>query len=174
MILWIIHWDQTPTVQSTGMRTHEVESKKNYKRRNHMDLSQEFIDEFGKLSKDIQNNELQGKIQMFFRLIKPKVAQNELAERFGVRNADINAAMENFKILGVAEETEEEGLITYVFKGYSAEIKEIASLFPERQKRLETSIQVLEQLIERAHAEGQHVDRHLSVVQSIKADFGIG
>lgn len=139
-----------------------------------MDLNQEFIDEFGKLSKDIQNNELQGKIQMFFRLIKPKVTQNELAERFGVKNADIHAAMENFKILGVAEETEEGGLITYVFKGYSAEIKEIAGLFPERQKRLGVSVEVLEQLIERARAEGYQVDKHLSVVQRIKEDFGIG
>ncbi|MGC1123099.1 MAG: hypothetical protein WBA22_18610 [Candidatus Methanofastidiosia archaeon] len=138
-----------------------------------MDLNQEFIDEFGKLSKDIQNNELQGKIQMFFRLIKPRVTQNELAERFKVRNADIHAAMENFKILGVAEETEEGGLITYVFKGYSAEIKESASLFPERQERLGASLKVLEQLIVRARAEGQHVENHLSVVQSIKEDFGI-
>lgn len=138
-----------------------------------MDLNQEFIDEFGRLSKDIQNNELQGKIQMFFRLIKPRVTQNELAERFGVRNADINVAMENFKILGVAEETEEGGLMTYVFKGYAAEIKEIASLFPERQKRLGASVEVLEQLIEKARMEGEQVDKHLSVVQSIREDFGI-
>ncbi|MBU6996772.1 MAG: hypothetical protein HXS41_08400 [Theionarchaea archaeon] len=138
-----------------------------------MDLNQEFIDEFGRLSKDIQNNELQGKIQMFFRLIKPRVTQNELAERFGVRNADINVAMENFKILGVAEETEEGGLMTYVFKGYAAEIKEIASLFPERQKRLGASVEVLEQLIEKARMEGEQVDKHLSVVQSIRKDFGI-
>jgi DNA-binding IclR family transcriptional regulator len=139
-----------------------------------MDLNQEFIDEFGKLSKDIQNNELQGKIQMFFRLIKPKVTQNELAERFGVKNADIHAAMENFRILGVTEETEEGGLVTYVFKGYSAEIKEIASLFPERQKRLGASVEALERLIARARAEGYQVDKHLSVVHSIKEDFGIG
>jgi DNA-binding transcriptional regulator GbsR (MarR family) len=138
-----------------------------------MDLDQEFIDEFGKLSAIIQNNELQGKIQMFFRLIKPRVTQNEMAERFGVRNADINDAMENFKILDVVEETEEGGLITYVFKGYSAEIKDIASLFPERQKQLEASVEVLEQLIKRARAEGQKVDNHLSVVRSIKEDFGI-
>jgi DNA-binding transcriptional regulator GbsR (MarR family) len=139
-----------------------------------MDLDQEFIDEFGKLSTIIQNNELQGKIQMFFRLIKPKVTQNEIAERFGVRNADIRDAMENFKILDVVEEIEEGGLVTYVFKGYSAEIKDIARLFPERQKQLEASVEVLEHLIKRASAEGQHVDKYLSVVRTIREDFGIG
>ena len=139
-----------------------------------MDLDEEFIDEFGKLSIDIQSNELQGKIQMFFRLIQPKVTQNELAERFGVKNADIQAAMENFKILDVVEETEEHGLITYTFKGYSSEIKEIASLFPERQKRLEASVKTLEQLVNKAHAQGVYVEKHLSVINDIKEDFGVG
>ncbi len=139
-----------------------------------MDLDEEFITEFGKLSLDIQNNELQGKIQMFFRLIQPKVTQNELAERFGVKNADIHAAMENFKILDVAEETEEHGLITYMFNGYSSEIKEIANLFPERQKRLEASVRALEQLVDKARAQGLNVERHISVIRDIKEDFGVG
>ena len=138
-----------------------------------MDLDEEFITEFGKLSLDIQNNELQGRIQMVFRLIQPKITQNELAERFGVKNADIHAAMENFKILDVAEEIEENGLITYIFKGYSSEIREIASLFPERQKRLETSVKVLEQLVDKARAQGLNVEKHLSVISSIREDFGI-
>lgn len=139
-----------------------------------MDLDEEFMNEFGKLSLDIQNNKLQGKIQMFFRLIQPKVTQNELAERFGVKNADIHAAMENFKILDVVEETEENGLIMYIFKGYSSEIKEIASLFPERQKRLGASVEALEQLVDKARTRGQEVDKYVSVICDIKKDFGVG
>jgi DNA-binding transcriptional regulator GbsR (MarR family) len=138
-----------------------------------MDLDSEFINEFGILSQDIQNNELQGKIQMFFRLIQTKATQDELAERFHVKNADIDAAMENFKILGVAEEIEEDGLITYVFKGYSPEMKEIASLFPERQKRLEASLQVLEKIVEKSNEEEIDMNKYRKVIEDIRHDFGI-
>ncbi|MBU7045569.1 MAG: hypothetical protein HXS54_03955, partial [Theionarchaea archaeon] len=50
-----------------------------------VDLDKIFIEEFGNLSRDIQGNEIQGKIQMFFRLINPRVTQDELAETFGVK-----------------------------------------------------------------------------------------
>lgn len=138
-----------------------------------MDLEKAFIEEFGNLSKDIQNNPLQGKIQMFFRLVKKKTTQDELAETFGVKNSDIDSAMENFKILGVAEETEEKGSIVYVFKGYSPEMKEISKLFPERLKRLESSLKVLEGLVETAKQEGDEVEKYITVIGDIKRDFGI-
>lgn len=138
-----------------------------------MDLDKAFIEELGKLSLDIQNNELQGKIQMFFRLIKQKVTQDELADTFGVKNKDIDSAMENFKILGVAEEIEEEGSIVYVFKGYPSEMKEISSLFPERQKKLESSLKILEKLVETAQLEGQQVDKYITVIGDVRRDFGI-
>jgi hypothetical protein len=172
----VIPWALTLIVRNTGRKIHEpIETKTAgaKMRRDCMDLDSEFINEFGILSQDIQNNELQGKIQMFFRLIKTKVTQDELVERFCVKNADIDAAMENFKILGVAEEKEEQGLTTYVFKGYSPEMKEIASLFPERQNRLNASLQVLEQLVEKARAEGYDVDKYTAVINDVRHDFGI-
>ncbi|KYK36164.1 MAG: hypothetical protein AYK19_09275 [Theionarchaea archaeon DG-70-1] len=138
-----------------------------------MDLDKAFIEELGKLSLDIQDNPLQGKIQMFFRLIKQKVTQDELADTFGVKNKDIDSAMENFKILGVAEEIEEEGSIVYVFKGYPSEMKEISSLFPERQKKLESSLKILEKLVETAQLEGQQVDKYITVIEDVRRDFGI-
>lgn len=138
-----------------------------------MDLDKAFIEELGKLSLDIQDNPLQGKIQMFFRLIKQKVTQDELADTFGVKNKDIGSAMENFKILGVAEEIEEEGSIVYVFKGYPSEMKEISNLFPERQKKLESSLKILERLVETAQQEGQQVDKYITVIEDVRRDFGI-
>ncbi|MBU7030709.1 MAG: hypothetical protein HXS48_27505 [Theionarchaea archaeon] len=138
-----------------------------------MDLDKAFIEELGKLSLDIQDNPLQGKIQMFFRLIKQKVTQDELADTFGVKNKDIDSAMENFKILGVAEEIEEEGSIVYVFKGYPSEMKEISNLFPERQKKLESSLKILEKLVETAQLEGQQVDKYITVIEDVRRDFGI-
>ena len=138
-----------------------------------MDLDKAFIEELGKLSLDIQDNPLQGKIQMFFRLIKQKVTQDELADTFGVKNKDIDSAMENFKILGVAEEIEEEGSIVYVFKGYPSEMKEISNLFPERQKKLESSLKILERLVETAQREGQQVDKYITVIEDVRRDFGI-
>jgi DNA-binding transcriptional regulator GbsR (MarR family) len=138
-----------------------------------MDLDQVFIDEFGALSMDIQASDLQGRIQMFFRLIKQRVTLEELAETFGVKNQDIDAALENFRVLGVVEETEEDGQPVFIFKGYPGEMKEIVDLFPERKKRLETSVKTLEQQVEKAQKEGQNVDKYVAVLKDVKKDFGI-
>lgn len=138
-----------------------------------VDLDKIFIEEFGNLSRDIQGNEIQGKIQMFFRLIKPRVTQDELAETFGVKHSDIDAAMENFRILGVAEETEENGLVLYIFRGYSSEIKDIVNLFPDRKERLEKAVETLEQAIKKAEQQGKNVDKYVTVLNDVKNDFGI-
>jgi predicted transcriptional regulator len=138
-----------------------------------VDIDKIFMEEFGHLSRDIQGNEIQGKIQMFFRLIKPKVTQDELAEIFDVKNSDIDAAMENFRILGVAEETEENGLIVYIFRGYSSEIRDIVNLFPDRKERLEKAVETLEQVIEKAEQQGKNVDKYVAVLNDVKNDFGI-
>ncbi len=138
-----------------------------------MDLDQVFIEEFGALSMDIQASDLQGRIQMFFRLIKQRVTLEELAETFGVKNQDIDAALENFRVLGVVEETEEGGQPVFIFKGYPEEMKEIVNLFPERKKRLETSVKTLEQQVEKARQEGHNVDKYITVLKDVKRDFGI-
>ena len=138
-----------------------------------MDLEQAFIEEFGALSTDIQANDLQGRIQMFFRLVKQKASLEELADIFGVKNQDIDAALENFRVLGVVEEVEEEGQLVFIFKGYSEEIREIVNLFPERKKRLETAVKALEQLVEKAQKEGENVEKYVAVLEEVKRDFGV-
>ncbi|KYK36090.1 MAG: hypothetical protein HXS46_07670 [Theionarchaea archaeon] len=137
------------------------------------DLDKAFIEEFGALSLDIQANELQGKIQMFFRLIKQKVSLKELAETFGVKNQEIDAAMENFRVLGIVEEIHEKGAPVYVFKGYPPEMKEIVELFPERKKKLKSSVKNLQLLVEKARKEGHNVDKYVAVLEAVNQDFGI-
>lgn len=136
-------------------------------------LDKAFMEEFGSLSMDIQANELQGKIQMFFRLIKQKVSLEELAETFGVKNQEIDAALENFKVLGIVEEIQEGGKLVYVFKGYPSEMKEIVSLFPERKEKLGSSVKTLQLLVEKAQKEGKNVEKYIEVLETVKKDFGI-
>ena len=135
-----------------------------------MDLKEAFMEEFGELSKKIQNNALQGKIQMFFRLEQCEdISKAELAEALGVSEGKLANAMENFILYGVVEEKGS----TYVYKGYPTEFKDLVAMLPERKKKLQESSDRLTELAGEAEAQGQNVEEFIRVTNDIKRDFGL-
>ncbi len=135
-----------------------------------MNLREAFMEEFGQLSKRIQNSAVQGKIQMFFRLEQAKeISQTDLAEALGVTKSSIVNAMENFILYGVVEEKGD----TYVYKGYPPEFKDLVAMLPERKKKLQDSVNTLTQLTDEAEAENQSVEEFRRVIADIKNDFGL-
>ena len=135
-----------------------------------MDLREQFIEEFGNLSKRIQNNTVQGKIQMFFRLENTKeISRADLAGALGVTESSIENAMENFLLYGVVEE---KGL-TYTYKGYPPEFKDLVAMLPERKMKLQESVDTLQHMADTAEKEGQSVEEFRRVIGDIKRDFGL-
>ncbi len=135
-----------------------------------MDLKEEFMEEFGNLSKKIQNSVLQGKIQMFFRLEQcEQISRTDLAEALGVTEDSLTGGMENFILYGVVEEKGD----TYVYKGYPPEFKDLVAMLPDRKKKLEDAATRLAELVSEAESQGQDVEEFLRVISDIKRDFGL-
>lgn len=135
-----------------------------------MNLREAFMEEFGKLSKKIQNNALQGKIQMFFRLEQcEEISKTDLAKALDVTEGNLVNAMENFILYGVVEEKDD----TYMYKGYPPEFKDLVAMLPDRKKKLQDSTDRLTALVNEAEAQGQEVKEFLRVIYDIKRDFGL-
>lgn len=135
-----------------------------------MDLKEAFMEEFGELSKKIQNNALQGKIQMFFRLEQcEEISKVALAEALGVTEGKLTNAIENFILYGVVEEKKD----TYVYRGYPPEFKDLVAMLPDRKKKLQDSKANLVELVKKAEAQGQSVEDFLRVISDINRDFGL-
>lgn len=135
-----------------------------------MDLREKFMEEFAELSKRIQNNSVQGKIQMFFRLDERKeISKGDLAQALGISEGTLLNSMENFLLYGVVEE---QGDI-YLYKGYPPEFKDLVAMLPERKKKLQASANTLMQLTNEAEAQGESVEEYRRVIAEIKRDFGL-
>ncbi|MGD2247607.1 MAG: hypothetical protein PVF58_04315 [Candidatus Methanofastidiosia archaeon] len=135
-----------------------------------MDLRTQFIEEFGNLSKRIQNNTVQGKIQMFFRLENTKeISRKDLAEALEITEGSLENAMENFLLYGVVEEKGS----TYIYKGYPPEFKDLVAMLSERKMKLQESVNTLKKMTDTAEKEGQSVEEFRRVIEDIKHDFGL-
>jgi len=135
-----------------------------------MDLRQVFLDEFAHLSKKIQNNELQGRIQIFFRLAdEDAISQEELAKALGVTVPILVSAMENFILYGVVEESDGR----YAYRGYPPEFKDLVAMLPDRKKKLQEAVNNLIQATDTAQEEGESVEKYRRVIEDIKRDFGL-
>jgi len=135
-----------------------------------MDLREVFLDEFASLSKKIQNNELQGRIQIFFRMAdEDTISKDKLTEALGVTPAILVSAMENFILYGVVEESD--GIYTY--KGYPPEFKDLVAMLPDRKKKLQEAVDNLVQATDEEEARGTSVETYRRVIEDIKRDFGL-
>jgi predicted transcriptional regulator len=135
-----------------------------------MDLRTQFIEEFGNLSKRIQNNTVQGQIQMFFRLENTKeISRADLAEALEITEGSLENAMENFLLYGVVEEKGS----TYIYKGYPPEFKDLVAMLSERKMKLQESVNTLTKMTDTAEKEGQSVEEFRRVIEDIKHDFGL-
>jgi DNA-binding transcriptional regulator GbsR (MarR family) len=135
-----------------------------------VDLREAFMEEFAELSKRIQNNSVQGKIQMFFRLDERKeISKGDLAQALGISEGTLLNSMENFVLYGVVEEKGD----IYLYKGYPPEFKDLVAMLPERKKKLQASANTLTQLTNEAEAQGESVDEYRRVIAEIKRDFGL-
>lgn len=135
-----------------------------------MDLKEMFMEEFGELSKKIQNSVLQGKIQMYFRLAESKeISRSDFAETLQVAEGELVKAMDNFLIYGVVEEKGD----TYVYKGYPSEFKDLVAMFPDRKQKLQDAADKLTEIVKEAEAHGQDAEKFRSVINDVKNDFGL-
>jgi hypothetical protein len=135
-----------------------------------MGLREVFLDEFASLSKKIQNNELQGRIQIFFRLAdEDTISKERLTEALGVNPAILVSAMENFILYGVVEESDD----TYTYKGYPPEFKDLVAMLPDRKKKLQEAVDNLVQATDEEETRGTSVETYRRVIEDIKRDFGL-
>lgn len=135
-----------------------------------MGLREAFLEEFASLSKKIQNNELQGRIQIFFRLADDNsISKEALAEALEVTPVILVSAMENFILYGVVEESD--GIYTY--KGYPPEFKDLVAMLPDRKKKLQEAVDNLVQVTDQEEARGAPVEKYRRVIEEIKKDFGL-
>jgi hypothetical protein len=133
-------------------------------------LREAFTEEFAELSKRIQNNSVQGKIQMFFRLDERKeISKADLAQALGISVGTLLNSMENFLLYGIVEEQDD----IYLYKGYPPEFKDLVAMLPERKKKIQASVNTLTKLTDEAEATGESVEEYRRVIAEIKRDFGL-
>lgn len=135
-----------------------------------MDVRKAFMDEFAELSKRIQNNSVQGKIQMFFRLEEEEeISKTDLAQALGISEGTLLNSMENFLLYGIVEEHGD----IYEYRGYPPEFKDLVAMLPERKNKLQASVNTLTKIVDEAESTGESVEEYRRVIADIKRDFGL-